>query len=156
MKALPIDPPPIDLPDEITVDLLILPRKLAEDGDGLYDDSVLTLAKELRSEGVTADYLQPPEERRWIGEKSAVPLLVEFVIGVGGNAGWAALKALFGRRPADKTRVRLARAKSCGEKVEWEWFEAEGTGEEVVRAIEALEQSAAEGDGKDAGVTEDR
>lgn len=152
MQAAPVDL----LPDEITVDLLILPRELAEDGDGLYDDSVLTLAKEFRSEGVTADYLHPPEERRWIGEKSAAPLLVEFVIGVGGNAGWAALKALFRRRAAGKTRVRLARAKSCGEKVEWEWFEAEGTGEEVARAVEALEPSAAEGDGKDAGVTEDR
>jgi hypothetical protein len=156
MKASPIDPPPIDLPDEIAVDLLILPRKLAEDGDGLYDDSVLTLAKELGSEGVTAEYLHPPEERRWIGEKSAVQLLVEFVIGVGGNAGWAALKTLFRRRGSDRTRVRLARTRSRGEKIEWEWFEAEGTGEEVARAIEALEPSAADGDGKDAGVTEDR
>jgi hypothetical protein len=156
MQAAPIDPPPIGLPDEITVDLLILPRKLDEDGDGLYDDSVLTLVKELRAEGITADYLHPPEERRWIGEKSAVALVVEFVIGVGGNAGWAALKALFRRREAGTIRVRLARRTSRGEEDEWEWFEAEGTGEEVARAIEALESSSAESDEEDTGATEDR
>lgn len=38
-------------------------EKAGRGGDGLYDDSVLTLAKELRSEGVMADYLHPPEER---------------------------------------------------------------------------------------------
>lgn len=139
------------LPDELDVDLLILPRRLGPAGEGLYDDSVLTLAKDLRAEGVSADYLHPTEERRWIGEKSAVALIVEFAIGIGSNAGWTALYELLRRHPEQTVRVRAARKKDLAAKQEWEWVEAEGSGEEVARSLEALRASPAEEDSKTVG-----
>jgi hypothetical protein len=135
VSAKPVDPLLASLPEGIDIDVLILPRRLGPEGEGLYDDSVLTLAKDLRAEGVSADYLHPAEDRRWIGEKSAVALVVEFVVGIGGNAGWAALYALFRREPEQKVRVRVARKKDFAAKQEKEWVEAEGPGEEVARSL---------------------
>jgi hypothetical protein len=151
VSADPVDPLLARLPEEIDIDLLILPRRLGPEGEGLYDDSVLTLAKDLRAEGFSADYLHPAEDRRWIGEKSAVALVVEFVVGVGGNAGWAALYALFRRKPEQKVRVRVARKKDLVAKQEWEWIEAEGPGEEVARSLEALAPLNGEDESKSVG-----
>ena len=53
------------LPDELpAVDVLILPREVS-DGRGLYDDSMVTLAKEIRVAGVTADYQHDANARKW-------------------------------------------------------------------------------------------
>src|ERR1700761_3482344 len=138
VSAEPADSILASLPEEIDVDLLILPRRLGPEGEGLYDDSVLKLAKDLRAEGFSDDYLHPSEDRRWIGEKSAVALVVAFVVGIVSNAGWAALCALLRRKPKQKVRVRAARKKDLAAMQDWEWVEAEGPGEEVARSLEAL------------------
>jgi hypothetical protein len=142
MTAKPIDPPSISLPEEIGVDALLLPRKLGEDGMGLYDDSVLTLVKELRAAGATADYQHAADARRWIGEKGVPPVVIDLLVALGGNAGWAALCAVCRSRGSDRMRARVARYRHADSETRWDWFEVEGSGEDVATAIEALEPSA--------------
>ena len=50
LQICPIGSPPIVLPDRLDVDVLVFPRE-AKDDIGLYQDSVITFAKELREEG---------------------------------------------------------------------------------------------------------
>jgi hypothetical protein len=66
VSVKPIDAPAsVTLPDELpAVDLLILPREVS-DGRGLYDDSVVTLAKQVRAAGVTADYQHDASSHTW-------------------------------------------------------------------------------------------
>jgi hypothetical protein len=142
MTAKPIDPP-FALPGDFTVDALILPRQISEGGVGLYDDSVLMVAKELREAGAQAEYQHVASSRRWIGEKGIPPVVLDLLIGIGSNAGWAALRAVCRSRKNQGVRVQVARCKQGKAETQWEWFEAEGPGDEVATAIEALEPSAA-------------
>jgi hypothetical protein len=139
MSVTSAHPPEIQLPDHVDVDVLVLPREVSESGRGLYDDSVVTLAKELRLHDVTAAYQHGAEDRQWIGERAADVIVLSFVIGVASSAGWEALKRLFSTR-YDKNRVKgkLARYTQTSDHATWEWFEVEGSGEEVARALDEL------------------
>ncbi len=137
VTARPIDPPSVPLPDSVDADVLIFPREVIE-SDGLYDDSALTLAKELRKDGVTAEYQHGPGSRQWIGERG-VDIVLSLILGIASNAGWDALCGLLRlRHPSDSVRITLARCRQTESGVEWEWFEAEGPGEDVARALEQL------------------
>ena len=87
--------PPATLPESWTADVLILPREVV-DGRGLYDDSVVTVAKELRAAGTSADYAHGPDAREWIGEKAVDAIVLSLIVGIASNAGWAGLRALVG------------------------------------------------------------
>jgi len=143
MSIPPATPPNVPLPDRVDVDVLVLPREVASSGGALYDDSAVTFAKELRSLGATAGYQHKPAARQWIGERSAVAIVLTFVIGVASNAGWAALKSLFASRYAnDRVKGKIARCTRAPNSVTWEWFEVDGKGEEVARILEALNPPA--------------
>jgi hypothetical protein len=143
VSARKIDSPVSGVPARIDADVLILPREISDDR-GLYDDSVLTLAKDLREAGITAEYQHPAEAREWIGERG-VDILVAFIVGIASNAGWAALGALLRQRHAgDPVRVRAARISDREAGVDWEWFEVEGPGEDVADALEALRHNGGE------------
>jgi hypothetical protein len=130
------------LPDELPADVLILPREI--DGDvGLYDDSVDTLAKELRSRGVTAVHRHEADSREWIGEKGIGPIVLSFIVGIASSAGWAGIVAL-ARGCTSGVRARVARCKQTPAGTEWEWFEVEGSGPDVAEAL-AMLQSESEG-----------
>jgi hypothetical protein len=136
--ARPIDAPNLSLPDEMPGDVLILPREI--DGDvGLYDDSVVTLAKGLRRLGITATYLHDADSREWIGEKGIDAIVLSLIVGICSSAGWAGIEALLRGRTSSAVRVRVARCKhsSAGDP-EWEWFEVEGSAAEVADALKTL------------------
>ncbi len=139
----PIDAPSnVMLPDELpAVDVLILPREVS-DGRGLYDDSVMTLAKEIRAAGVTADYQHDANSRKWIGEKHVDPLVLDIIAGLITNAGWAGMMAAISMRKSKRVRVRFGRRKDQSGSLE-EWFEAEGPGAEVAEALKGLQQGEA-------------
>ena len=109
----PIDAPSnVMLPDELpAVNVLILPREVS-DGRGLYDDSVMTLAKEIRAAGVTADYQHDANSRKWIGEKHVNPLVLDIIAGLITNAGWAGMMAAISMRKSERVRVRSAGART--------------------------------------------
>jgi len=139
MTVAPGSAPNIRLPARLGSDVVILPREEDECGIGLYDDSVLTLAKALRAEGASADYQHDREHRNWIGERSATVIVLSIVLGIVSNAGWAGLVRLFSKTHADDhVRGKVARCSQRGDSIAWEWYEFEGRGEEVARALEQI------------------
>ncbi len=142
MSVEQIDLPSVaPLPRELDVDVLVLPRKI-EDGQGLYDDSVVTIAKELRAAGVTADYQHGPDSREWIGEKAIPLFVVDLFAAVAGHAGWDGLRAVFrDKHSSDRVRIRVVRYVRNESGVRFECFKLDGTGKEVAEALETLERS---------------
>ncbi len=59
------EPPDLELPQHVDTDAVLLPVEVADDGKGLYPDSVLGLVKELRQAGITADYQHGSGNRSW-------------------------------------------------------------------------------------------
>lgn len=135
MRPRRIEPPRSDLHTlGGNTHLVVLAREVA-DGDGHYDDSVITLVKELKVAGADAGFEHESAHRRWIGEKAFEPTALDLIVGVGSNAVWAALCAVVKHRKSDRVRVRWGRHNDADD--ELEWFEAEGSGEAVASAIEA-------------------
>jgi hypothetical protein len=134
-------PPDTPLPTDFDEDIIVLPREVGEDGRGLYDDSVLTIVKEFRATGVTARYQHSQDDRTWIGEKGISTEALGLVIGIGSNAGWAALCWLLRRRhTTDHVRVRVGRFRKTQDEVSWEWYSVKGSGTAVAEALAAIEQ----------------
>jgi hypothetical protein len=121
--------------------VLILPREVV-DGRGSYDDSVVTIAKELRASGTSAGYAHGPEAREWIGEKSVAVILLSLIIGIASNAGWDGIRALVGRAGSKRVHLRVARVNETPAGREAEWFELDGPGAEVAEALKVLQQSS--------------
>ncbi len=83
--------------------IVILPLRRAADGTGVYSRSSLFLVKELRSDGLDAAYLDPPELRSFEVLESAVTTdLISMAIGGGSgvltNTVWAGVQQFFARR----------------------------------------------------------
>jgi hypothetical protein len=136
----PIDTPSsVRLPDELpAVDVLLLPREIS-DGRGLYDDSVDTLAKEIRATGVTADYQHDSSSRTWIGEKHVSPIVLDIVANILSMAGWEGLRLVIAKRKSERVRVKVSRRKETPSGTVEEWFELDGPGTEVAEALKALQ-----------------
>ena len=139
------EPPKYVPPADLQHDLVVLPRKIAEDGTGLYDDSVIDLVKQLRAEGVDAAYLHDKDHREWIGEKGWTPAEIALIVSIAENltssAVWDGLKMILQRAHGGRGRAKL---KACrviqspdGTKTQ-EWIEVEGEIDDVVKAIDAL------------------
>lgn len=145
---------PLAAPAELGADLLVLPRETDDDGRGLYDDSAITIVKELKSLGADARYQHEKEERAWIGEESAAILALTLIIGIAGNAGWSALQALFrGSFSTKRVRVRVGRYEKLADgATKAEWYEVEGTGEDVADALAQL--ASGKGSDEEAGKKE--
>jgi len=141
----PAEPPQYVSPADLQHDLVVLPRKIADDGTGLYDDSVIDLVKQLQAEGIDAAYLHDADHREWIGEKGWTPAEIALVVSIAENlassAVWDGLKTILQRAHGGKGRVKL---KACrviqspdGTKTQ-EWIEVEGENGDVAKAIDAL------------------
>ena len=137
MSIKPIEPPSgLEMPETPSADAVVLPRET--DGEiGLYDDSVVTLVKELREAGASAEFLHGAESRSFIGEKAVDVLVVNLVIGIASNAGWDALRAVLSRRGKKPVEVKAARYEEEADGKRWEWIEAKGEAEAVAAAINA-------------------
>jgi hypothetical protein len=118
-------------------DIVVLPREIADDGRGLYDESVITIVKEFRSLDVGADYLHGPDERSWIGERAIPPLVIDLIVGITSNAGWSALCRLLGKKhPENQVQVRVGRIR--GKQFSADWYKIEGPGKDVADVIAAM------------------
>jgi hypothetical protein len=132
------EPPIIPLPEAITVDVVVLPLEVDQDGTGLYSDSALMLVKELRSLEIQAQYQHPQDSRTWVGERSFAAVAFEWILGVSSNAGWAALCLLLRRKGKASVRIKLARCTQSGSETVWEWAELEGDGTAIADALERI------------------
>lgn len=135
----PAVPVSADLSDE---DVVLLPREIDDNGIALYDDSVITVAKDLREYGATARFQHPADERSFIGERGATPVLLNLVITVGTKVGWAAVKAYLERqRSSDRVRVTVCKIDKSDAGTSFRWYKAEGPGAGVATAIAQIESS---------------
>jgi hypothetical protein len=132
------DSPDIPLPAIIETDVVVLPEEVGEDGVGIYSDSAISVVKELRSLGVTAQYQHPQDSRTWIGEKGFGAVALSWIVGVASNAGWTALCVLLRQKRRNPVRIKLARCTQSTSEITWEWFEVEGNGADVANALERL------------------
>jgi hypothetical protein len=146
VRAEPVGPPSIPLPEAFASDVVVLPREVAPDGRGLYDDSVLMAVKEFRALGVSASYQHDQESRTWVGEKAVAEVAFALIIGIASNAGWAALCRILRRQHgSDHVRVRVGRLTRTSTETSWEWFKVEGPGEAVADALAAIQAPGAKG-----------
>ena len=88
-------------------DVVVMPRRWAEDGTAVYSESTLFLVKELRAEGLSAAFLESGEDRVFEVKKSALLTGLEAIgigigSGVGTNATWEALRRLLHRHAEDE------------------------------------------------------
>jgi len=81
--------------------LVITPFKRLDNGKGVYSSSTMFIVKELRADGLTASFLDPPERRTFDVRKSAVADVVTLSLSVGGslttNLVWFYLVRLLSR-----------------------------------------------------------
>lgn len=138
---------PLAAPEKLGADLVVLPREIADDGRGLYDDSVITIVKELKSLGADARYQHEKSDRAWIGEESAAKIALDLIIGIASGAGWSGLQALFrGSFRTRRVRVRVGRYEQLADgSTKAEWYEIDGQGEEVSEMLHEIER----GEGRD-------
>lgn len=143
MTSARIDAPDIPVPAVLSEDVVVLPRELSDEGVGLYDDSVITLVKELQQLGVDASFQHGPDARSWIGEKAVAKIVIDLIVGIGSSAGWSAVCRLFGQaHKNDRVRVRAGRFRKQDATTSWEWYEFEGTGDAVAKAMAQIEPLA--------------
>jgi hypothetical protein len=134
------------VPNEILGDVIVMPREIGPSGEGLYDDSVITIVKDFRAVGVSADFEHQPDARGWIGEQAAAIYVIDLIIGIASHAGWNALCWIVGKQhKSDQVRVRVARCHQTATETTWEWHELEGSGEAVAKALAAIEAADDEG-----------
>lgn len=129
------------LPDQQDYDVLVLPREVTEDGVGRYHDSLIDVVKALRAEGLSARFAHDPQERKWIGEKSAAQYAIDFIFSIGTSAAYDGIKAMLQRRHKEApVRVRLTRRFTVDGETS-EWLEIDGTGDQVAAVIDQLGQN---------------
>jgi hypothetical protein len=130
--------PDVGGPATLAHEVVILPEEIDDGAIGLYRDELLTLKKELVAQGVDADFLHDASHRSWLGLKGEVA--VSIVIGLATSGAVAAVQAWLTRRfGKQRVRIKVVRAwrKETSES-RLEWYEAEGSGEEIAAAMEAI------------------
>lgn len=102
-----------------------------------------TLAKEIRATGVTADYQHDSSSRTWIGEKHVSPIVLDIIANIVSMAGWNGLRSVIAKRKSERVRVKVSRRKETRSGTVEEWFELDGPGAEVAKALKELQSSTA-------------
>ena len=118
--------------------VLVLPLRL-QNGKAVYSESSVMLVKELRSMGGEAEFLHPSGERTFEVRKSAVALVVAYVIGIASNASWDAMKTLLRKRADRRISVTYVELEHGRGQRGTAW-KAEGVSEAVIQAIDRLRQ----------------
>jgi hypothetical protein len=118
--------------------IVILPRRRADDGRGVYGEATVFLAKDLRAQRVDVAYLDPSEARLFEVKKSAIlAVFVTIVLGISSAAGWDGIKALLKRERADDTPMEVTYADLAADGSGKSW-RVRGSGKDVIEAIDRL------------------
>jgi hypothetical protein len=141
-ELVPIDEPihlRNRLSDVSAVDALVLPTRVDESGVGVYRSELVTAAKELRASGVSADYLDGPDDRTWQGLLGDVAVNIAIGLGTSGAVAvfGAWLRTQLGSGRVVATVARIRRKPDGSQDVLW--YHVEGNGEAVAAALAPLE-----------------
>jgi len=121
--------------------LTVLPLRFDGTGNGIYADVTASLVKDLRAEGVHAEFLDSSELRRFEVRKSAVLTGAIFIgVAIAQGASYDLAKAAFLKliRRVDTAQpmtVKFVQIEESGAATAWR---ITGSSEHVVKAIEAL------------------
>jgi hypothetical protein len=121
------------------VDLVVLPLRVDErSGRAVYAENALLLVKRLRAEGVRAAYLDNPDGRAFVSQKSAVLAAVgSLALGVVGSAAYDGLKALAQRLLPQDSDISLTIIDAT-ETTPAEWTVTGARGD-IVKAVEEIQ-----------------
>jgi hypothetical protein len=134
-------------------DIVVMPRRWADDGRSVYGESTLFLVKELRAEGLSAAFLDSGEDRVFEVKKSALLAgLVAIGIGIGGgvgsNAAWAGLMRLLHRHAGDENEGREVEVTyvDLSHDGDGTQYTVRGPARAVIDTVEGLRSRAGSGD----------
>jgi transcriptional regulator with XRE-family HTH domain len=133
-----------------SADVLVLPgvpgkAKRLDDGRGAYPASTVDIMKLLREQKVAVEFVEPPNRRAELTYHAAdiwLPVLLWTSDAVANGAGSLfahAIIQLFGQRRAERSvlHVRCGRQTAEGD---IRWFEADGPGSEVLKALREFDK----------------
>jgi hypothetical protein len=132
-------PLPYPLPELPEGTIVVLPQSI--DGEvGIYPNATSTLVKELRAEGITAEYLHDADHRQWQIYMGEVPLqlILSITTSVIGSGIWAAFAAGLGERFRSRqvtVHVVKQRKRANGER-STATVDLTGTGPELQKLLE--------------------
>lgn len=113
--------------------VVVAPFRRDERGRGVYHEATVSLVKNLRTEGVEADFLDSSDHRTFLAQKSA-DVAFAYVIGILSSASWAAIAAVFHRwhrgRTIDLTVYRVDDIEGT-----LDFFHASGNTDDVLKAL---------------------
>lgn len=99
----------------------------------MYQEAAVLLVKNLRAEGVEADFLDSSDHRTFLVQKSA-DVAFAYVVGILSSASWAAIAAAFHRwhrgRTLDLTVYRIDDTEGTRD-----FFHAHGDTDDVLKAL---------------------
>jgi hypothetical protein len=131
------------LPLDTNQEVIILPEKVLDNGDGLYAESAYTLFKDLRSEGINVSYLNEPTSRKAVSRFGVPDKVIDLMIGFAGNflasAAWYFIQKKLENTQSDtKVTGKFATCEVVDGKTTWKWSEIHGTASEVAQAMKEL------------------
>lgn len=124
-----------------TAGLVVLPLAI-QDGKAVYTEASVMLVKELRSLGADAEFSHSSDERVFEVRKSAVALVVGYVIGIASNASWDLMKRLLHKRADRRISVTYIELED-GHGQRGKAWKAEGDTNAVIQAIDKLREPLA-------------
>jgi hypothetical protein len=134
-------------------DVVVMPRRWANDGTAVYGESTLFLVKEVRAEGLSADFLDSGEERVFEVKKSAIltglaAIGIGIGSGVGTNATWAALRRLLRSHENDENESREVEVTfvDLSDESDGTQYTVRGTTNDVLATIERLRDRSTPGE----------
>jgi hypothetical protein len=133
----PSTEPPFAHENAFDADVVFLPMRL-EGQEGVYPERAVGFFKDINQEGLAARWLHDADQRLWYGERTGVleVVVIPLILGIGSNAGWAAVVHLLSRKRA---RVKLEighRSSRHGDQERW--LRVEGDSSEVANVLERL------------------
>jgi hypothetical protein len=151
MEKLSDDPNPVvfakttgpQILDPIPVaDVVLFPNSMDEDGVGIYPEAAVAVVKELRAQGLDAEYLQPAAQRKFLMLRSHGEELLPLVIQIATEKTLSGLvdylRVRMHKMGTGKISITLGRQFSDGNISTVEWAKADGPAGDVVKALEQL------------------
>jgi hypothetical protein len=138
VRAVDLPPEEVERARGVEAAIVILPLARAADGRGVYGQSTVFLAKDLRAEGLDATYLDASGNRVFEELNGVISdALLNISLGITGNAAWEGLKALLRREQATHRKMEITYTDLTPGGTGKSW-NVRGHGEDVLRAIDKL------------------
>lgn len=120
-------------------DVVILPLRIDARG-GVYGEATIELLKAMRSEGLSVDYLDPPDSRRFEVKKSDPASAVMWVyLAIASGITYDVVKAtvieLLGRFGQQTVDLQYAEVDQDGRSIAWR---VRGRGQDVVQVLSEM------------------